>query len=100
MLQTVRSQVWFLIRPLVFSIDLIVAAHYGPGTNSACNRNEHQDSSWDKEWPAHKDDSLITTLFAGYLQNMGASMSHNPMGLHGLLRDSFNIFYVFHPVIL
>jgi hypothetical protein len=32
--------------------------HYGPGVNSASNRNEYQGSSWGKRWLAHKADNL------------------------------------------
>jgi hypothetical protein len=36
-------------------------------------------------------------LWADCLENVGASTSQNPMGLHGLLRDSFNFtFYIFN----
>jgi hypothetical protein len=34
-------------------------------------------------WQPHRH------LWADCLENVGASTSHNPMGLHGLLRDSF-----------
>jgi hypothetical protein len=58
--------------------------HYGPRVDSASNRNEYQESSWGvKEWPACKTDNLT---FTDCLENVGASMSHNPMGLHGLLQ--------------
>jgi hypothetical protein len=38
----------------------------------------------------------LTAMSADYLENVEASTSHNPMGLHGLLRDSFTFrtFYV------
>jgi hypothetical protein len=32
-------------------------------------------------------------LWADSLENVGASTSHNPVGLHGLLQDSFTLFY-------
>jgi hypothetical protein len=35
-----------------------------------------------KGWPAHKADNLTAVC----LKNVGASTSHNPMGLHGLLQ--------------
>jgi hypothetical protein len=40
--------------------------------------------------PVHTTNNLTVDC----LENVGASMSHNPMGLHGLLRDSFT-FYLF-----
>jgi hypothetical protein len=35
-----------------------------------------------KEWPVRKADYLTVV---NRLENVGASTSHNPMGLHGLL---------------
>jgi hypothetical protein len=32
--------------------------HYGPGVDIAYNRNEYQESSWGKGWPARKADNL------------------------------------------
>jgi hypothetical protein len=47
MLQAGRPRVRFPIKALDFSIDLILptAANYGPGVDSACNRNEYQEIS-------------------------------------------------------
>jgi hypothetical protein len=36
--------------------------------------------------PAHKADNLTTISRADCLENVGASTSYNPMGLHGLLQ--------------
>jgi hypothetical protein len=42
-----------------FSIYLILqAAHYGPGVDSASNRNEYQESSWGKQRPACRADKF------------------------------------------
>jgi hypothetical protein len=38
-----------------------------------------------KGWPARKADNL-TTICGPTLENVGASTSHNPMDLHGLLQ--------------
>jgi hypothetical protein len=47
MLQAARSRVRVPMRSLDISIDLILsAAHYGPGVDSASNRNEYQEDSW------------------------------------------------------
>jgi hypothetical protein len=35
--------------------------------------------------PVHKADKL-TVVYANCLKNVGASVSHNPMGLHSLLQ--------------
>jgi hypothetical protein len=54
--------------------------------DSSSNRNEYQESSWGyraagaEDWQPHRH------LFADCLVNVGASMSHNPMGLHCLLQ--------------
>jgi hypothetical protein len=36
--------------------------------------------------PARKADNLTANLWADCIENVGASTSHNPMGLHGLLQ--------------
>jgi hypothetical protein len=38
-----------------------------------------------KRWPAGKADDL-TAISADFLENVEASTSHSPMGLHGLLQ--------------
>jgi hypothetical protein len=40
-----------------------------------------------KGQPAHKADNPYRHLWADSLENVGASTSHNPMGLHGLLQE-------------
>jgi hypothetical protein len=45
------------MRSLDFSIDQI-QPHYGPGVDSASNRNEYQESSWGKGLPARIADNL------------------------------------------
>jgi hypothetical protein len=47
MLEAVMLSVRFPMRSLDFLIDLNLAAHYGPGIDSASNRNEYQESFWD-----------------------------------------------------
>jgi hypothetical protein len=41
---------------LDISIDHSFHPHYGPGVDSASNRNEYQESSWSKGRPARKAD--------------------------------------------
>jgi hypothetical protein len=36
--------------------------------------------------PARKADNLTPHLFADYLENVGTSMAHDPVSLHGILR--------------
>jgi hypothetical protein len=38
--------------------------HYGPGVDSASNRNEYQESSWGKGQPARRSDNLSDNLTA------------------------------------
>jgi hypothetical protein len=40
-----------------------------------------------KGWPARKADDLTAICEPFCLENMKASTSHNPMGLHGLLQE-------------
>jgi hypothetical protein len=60
--------------------------HYGPVVDSVSNRNEYQESSWGKGRPAHKAEKPHRHLWADCLENVGASTSHNRIGLHGLLQ--------------
>jgi hypothetical protein len=46
MLKAGRSRVLIPMMSLDFSIGQILLAHYGPGVDSASNRNEYQESSW------------------------------------------------------
>jgi hypothetical protein len=41
----------------------------------------------DKGRPACKAENLTTNLWTDCLENVGASMSHNPMGFRGLLQE-------------
>jgi hypothetical protein len=41
---------------------------------------------------ACKADILTSICLPNFLENLGASMSHNPMGLHGLLQGNFKAF--------
>jgi hypothetical protein len=45
-LQAGRTGVRFPMRSLDFSIDLILQLYYGPGVDSASNRNGYQGTSW------------------------------------------------------
>jgi hypothetical protein len=38
----------------------------------------------------------LTTISADCLDNVGSLTSHNPIGLHGLLQDSFNFCYLLY----
>jgi hypothetical protein len=47
--------------------------------------SSHMNLHGGKGWPARKADN-ITAISRKCLENVGASTSHNPMGLHGLLQ--------------
>jgi hypothetical protein len=49
--------------------DLSFQPHYGPGVDSASNRNEYKESSWGKGWPACKADNL-TAICEPIVQKM------------------------------
>jgi hypothetical protein len=91
-----RLRVWFSMRSLDFSIDLILQPHYGPGVDSASNRNEYQESSWGVKGGRHM--KLTTSLPA-------VSQMWEPRHLTTLwafmtcYRDSFT-FYLFRFIIL
>jgi hypothetical protein len=49
-----------------------------------------------KERPARKANNLAAIyIWADFLENVGTSTSHNPMGLHGLLQDTFTLYFTF-----
>jgi hypothetical protein len=62
--------------------------HYGPGVYSASNKNEYQESSWGVKGGRRVGLTTLAPFVSRYSrQNMWASTSHNPMGLHGLLQE-------------
>jgi hypothetical protein len=70
-----------------FSIYLILPAPLGPEVDSASNRNEYQESSWGVK--SGRPVGVITlppSVSRLSRQNVGASTSHNPTGLHDLLQ--------------
>jgi hypothetical protein len=71
----------------VFNI-LKILLHHGPGVNSASDRNEYQESSGGGVKGCQHVGLTTVSPSVSRLsrQNVGASTSHNPMGLHGLLQ--------------
>jgi hypothetical protein len=45
-----------------------------------------------KKWPAHRADNLTPPSMSRMSENVGASTSRNPKGLHGLYRENFTFF--------
>jgi hypothetical protein len=80
------SWVRFPMRLLHVSIDYSFQPHYGTGIDSACNRMSIRNLPGGKRRPALKTDNLHSHLWADCLENVDASTSHNPMGLHSLLQ--------------
>jgi hypothetical protein len=86
MLQDWRSQVQFPMRSLDFSIDLILPAALWPGVDSTFNRNEYQETSWGVKGVRRvRLTTSPPSVSRLSKENVGASTSHNPMGLHGML---------------
>jgi hypothetical protein len=77
---------YLLLVHLIVQLAQFFQPHYGPGVDSASNMNEYQESSWGKRaasaqsWQPHRH------LWANCLETVGALMSHNPVGFHGLLQ--------------
>jgi hypothetical protein len=81
-LQAGRSRVRFPMRPLNFSTDLILALGSTQPLTEVSTRNlpgceGRPVDAWGWQPDCH--------LWADCLENVEASTSHNPMGLHGLL---------------
>jgi hypothetical protein len=61
--------------------------HYGPGVDSASNRNEYQESSLGVKGVRNVGLTiLLLSVSRLSRQNVGALMPHNLMGLHDLLQ--------------
>jgi hypothetical protein len=87
MLQAGRSRDRIPMRSLDSSIDLILPDNYGPGVDSARNRNEYQESSLRvKGGRRIRLTTLPPSVSRLPRENVGVSTSHNPKGLHALLQ--------------
>jgi hypothetical protein len=86
MLQTGSSRVRFQMRSLDFQLTYPFQPHYGPGVDSASNRNEYQDCFWRYRASGSWGWQPRRHLWADCLEYIGTFTSQNPMGLHGLLQ--------------
>jgi hypothetical protein len=69
-----------------YIFQLTFRPHYGPGVDSTSNRNEYQEFSWGvKGGRRVRLTNLPPSVSRFSRENVEASTSHNPMGLHGLL---------------
>jgi hypothetical protein len=80
----------------IFQMVSFFQPHYGPGVDSATNKSKYQESSG--SWRATGAWGLQSHrhIWTDWPGNVGASTSHNLMGLHVLLQGSF-IFIGWHP---
>jgi hypothetical protein len=87
MLQAGRSQDRVSMR-WIFSIYLILPGTLWPWGHSASNRNEYQESSWGVKGGQRIRLTTSSPSVSRWLsrQNVGASTSQNPVGLHDPLQ--------------
>jgi hypothetical protein len=67
----------------IFQLAWSFQPHYGPGVDSASNRNEYQESPWGVKGGRRV---MLTSVSRLSRENEIASTSHNPVGLRDLLQ--------------
>jgi hypothetical protein len=86
-LQARGSWVQFLMRQFHFvQFNNSFQSHLGAGVCSSCNRNEYQESSLGVKQDRHIRETTLPPYVSRCLENVGASTSHNSLGLHSLLK--------------
>jgi hypothetical protein len=69
--------------------------HYVPGIDSACNRNEYQESSWGvKDGRCIRLKTLAPSVSRFSRYNVGASVFHSHADFHGLLQGYLYFLYL------
>jgi hypothetical protein len=63
--------------------------HYGPGVDSASNKNEYQESSWGVKGGRCVRLKTLPPSGSRMFRYVGATTLHNPTGLHGLLQGYY-----------
>jgi hypothetical protein len=77
---TALQAVWSRLPDCVTGIFHSFHPHYGPGVDSASNRNEYQEYFLGVKRPVRTADN-ITTFICQLSINLGTSISWNPKGL-------------------
>jgi hypothetical protein len=71
----------------IFQLTYSFQPYYGPGVDSASNRNEYQESSWEvKGGRRIRLTTLPPSVSRLSIENVGASTPHKLVDLHGLLQ--------------
>jgi hypothetical protein len=91
MLQAGRSRLQVPMR----SLDSFFRPHYGPGVNSASNRNEYQEYSWGKGRPARRAGNFAV-IFEPTVYKMWEPQHLTPLWAStACYRDTFKLPYIF-----
>jgi hypothetical protein len=86
--QAGRSWVRVPMRWIFFNVPKSSSSTVALGVDSVSNRNEYQESSWEVEGGRRvRLTPLPSPMSRLSRDDVRASTSHNPMGLHGLLQE-------------
>jgi hypothetical protein len=93
MLQTKRSRVRLPMRSLdFFHLTSSFQPHYGPGVDSASNRNEYQEPSWEVNGGRRVGLQIHRHLSADWQENVGASTSPILWAFTACYGDTFTFY--------